>query len=224
MSDYVITDGGELYHYGVLGMKWGKRKAQKNAEKAAMYRRYAKDYDPNDYIGSKPLSNRQRSKMQSNMDKNNALADKYQKKSTYTYKSHSTKKYDRKAATANESAKEWEDMAKRAREKGKGNKAVEYERNAKADRADAAKYANRAKRSKELDRNEQRIAEQTSTGKVLATRLLLTGGVGAKNYQQFRAMGNNKVSAAGKAAIDVMFLGGIGSRVMKAKYLRQDEK
>lgn len=224
MSDYIITEGGELCHYGVLGMKWGKRKAQRYADKAKLARASAREWDEIAAYRDSKGKTRAAEKARRNAADDRADAAKLNSKSTYTYKSHSTKKYDRKAATANESAKEWAEMAKRAREKGKGHKAAEYEQNAKADRADAAKYANRAKRSKELDRNEQRIAEQTSTGKVLATRLLLTGGVGAKNYQQFRAMGNNKVAAAGKAAIDVMFLGGIGSRIMKAKYLRQDEK
>lgn len=35
MSNYILTTDGELYHYGVKGMKWGVRKAQKLAQKDA---------------------------------------------------------------------------------------------------------------------------------------------------------------------------------------------
>lgn len=34
MSNYVITDDGELYHYGVKGMKWGVRRATKKLHTA----------------------------------------------------------------------------------------------------------------------------------------------------------------------------------------------
>ena len=34
-TKYILTSGGELYHYGVKGQKWGVRKAQKLAKKDA---------------------------------------------------------------------------------------------------------------------------------------------------------------------------------------------
>lgn len=187
MSDYIITEGGELCHYGVLGMKWGKRKAQR-------------------------------------------------KGTTYEYHSYTTNKYNRKATKANEKVKANQEAIKelnsinkyRAAQGKKPTKIAQKQldsanRDAQKYSQKAAKYEQRAKRSAELDKREQRIAEQMSTGKVVATRLLLTGGIGAKNYQQYRAMGADKKTAAVKTWLDVNFLGGIGSRVMKAAYLRQDE-
>lgn len=134
MSDY------ELYHYGVLGMKWGIRRANKQG-------------------------------------------------TTYTYKSHSTKKYERKIAKAEK----------------------------KGDVSKLAKYNQRLKRSKEFDSKEQKIAENMSVGKVLATRYL-TMGVGAKNYQRHRALGESK----SKAMLKTMVLP-YSDLIGKAKYIRQDE-
>lgn len=44
MSEYVIKDG-ELYHYGVIGMKWGVRRAANKAAANERYRKKALAYD-----------------------------------------------------------------------------------------------------------------------------------------------------------------------------------
>lgn len=43
MSNYILTADGELYHYGVPGMKWGQRKASYASEQSA-YKKARKDY------------------------------------------------------------------------------------------------------------------------------------------------------------------------------------
>lgn len=53
-------------------------------------------------------------------------------------------KFQRKANIANESAREWDEMAKRALSKGKAKRAEKYSKNAAQDRADAETYQNRA--------------------------------------------------------------------------------
>ena len=139
-----------LAHYGVLGMKWGIRKAAKE-------------------------------------------------KGTYEYKSHATKKYEKKA--------------KKLSEKGKTEK--------------AAVMTNRAKRSKEVDRGEEEYARGLSDKQALAIGLVGNLGM-AKGYAQHRAMSGQKGKdltgqkvAAGLTAIRS---GSLGSRLRKAQYIRQDEK
>lgn len=44
MTDYVIVDG-ELKHYGVVGMKWGVRKASYKASRRQRLERKAAKYD-----------------------------------------------------------------------------------------------------------------------------------------------------------------------------------
>lgn len=115
----------------------------------------------------------------------------------YQYHSHTTKKYNKKAA--------------KAAAKGKTEKAKKFER--------------RAKRSEELDRREQDYAQRVRAGGNIAMRLL-TKTIGGKSYQQHLAMNKDTTSFGSKATSAVLsgVAGRAGSMVRKAMYLRQDEK
>ena len=226
MSDYIYTNNGfvsvdELKHYGVVGMRWGHRKAQGYADKASLSRASAKEWDEMARYKESQGKNRTAAKYRANAARDRADASKLSSKATYTYKSHSTKKYEKKAATAKESAKEWDEMAQYARSKGKGNKAAKYAKYAKEERAAASKYAKRSKRSAEVDKGEQKYAESLSKGRRAAGVLLAGTGV-MKAQAQNVAMnknGNKRTAAA------LTFIGGRPlSAIRKYKYIRQDER
>lgn len=115
----------------------------------------------------------------------------------YTYKSHTTKKYTRKAA--------------KALTKGKTKK--------------AAKFEGRAKRSQELDRREQDYAQRVRASGNIAMRLL-TSTIGGKAYQQHLAMNKDTTSTGSKAVASILTgIGGRPvSMIRKALYMRQDER
>ena len=58
---------------------------------------------------------------------------------------HRVRKNEAKAKLSRESAKEWDEMARYAKQRGNMKKAEKYKRYASEDRADSTKYANKAK-------------------------------------------------------------------------------
>ena len=86
-----------LAHYGVIGMKWGVRRAEKNKEKARMHKRFADDYDPKKSLVK--LSDREKARMSKNRAKELAKAKKYEARAKKIEQKHkdrtSAKTYNR---------------------------------------------------------------------------------------------------------------------------------
>ena len=144
----------------------------------------------------------------------------------YTYRSHATKKYTRKAAKAREKLRK--SVAKDVTTKIDGNNATHTIKISKKSTALAKKiekYDARAKRSAELDRREQDYAQRVRVGGNIAMRLL-TNTIGGKPYQQHLAMNKDTTTTGSKVTAAIMTgFGGYGlSYLRKANYIRQDER
>lgn len=143
----------------------------------------------------------------------------------YQYRSHSTKKYERKVAKV--ASKNQANAAGMMGASMNGNRRAldKYTKKATKLAQKEAKYQQRLNRSKELDAREQDYAQRVRTGGNVAMRLL-TGYIGSKPYQQHLAMNKDTTSTGSKATALIMtyFGGHTLSSIRKASYLRQDER
>ena len=133
----------------------------------------------------------------------------------YTYQSHATKKYGRKASKY---------AAKLTKLKSSGSDNAKIQKTAEKMNV----FKNRQKKSQELDKQEQEGAKNVTTGKAVATRLLFGGAMSKAYHQNLAMMGKNVKTASKGQKFTARVASYYGmtpfSRIMKAGYIRSGEK
>ena len=190
-----------LQHYGVLGMKWGHRKAQRASEK--MHRKSkiasdsAKEWDEMARYAKSKGNAKKAAKYAENAKKDRADAASLSKKASqqsYTYKSRYAKKLEKKAATA--------------KENGYDN---------------ASELSKQAKKAAEFDKKMSDSAKKTSTGKALAKKVVF-GMWGDKTYEAAKAAGYGKGGAAAVTVASTIVGGPLGNMAATSLLRREYSK
>lgn len=143
-------------------------------------------------------------------------------------------KYEGKARTARESAKEWKEIgankAAKLMAKGKTEKAnkvkLKYQMKANQDIADAKSYERRAKekvRGAEYQKKQAEAGSKRSKGAKLATNLL-AGPFANRTYNSVIAAGGSKNAARVMTGVATVLGGPIGHLAVSSLYRRTAEK
>lgn len=143
------------------------------------------------------------------------------KGTTYRYQSLRTKHAKRFASEMNRNADRIKERADEYRAEGKQKKAKKYEIKAKEAKQNADLQKRWANASAKHDKEMQKIAEKTSTGKAIA-QTLLTGGLN-KTYHSILVSGEGSISK-GKAAAAAFFGGTYAEDYYMRKYLTRNSK
>lgn len=157
MDEYIIV-GGELYHYGVKGMKWGHRRAQKYQRQAGIARSSAKEWDEMaGYARAKSSAkNAKKAKIAADSAKEWDEMAAYAKSKGNLKKAN---KYAQNAKADRVAAKKYDRDAKA----GVSKKADKYVQNAKDDRAAAKFYDKQAKAAMEPKTTKARMDSAKSS-------------------------------------------------------------
>ena len=99
MEYYVTRNNSEdeLYHYGVVGMKWGVRRARKNVEKAKLARSSAKEWEEIARAKEAKGKTKAAAKYRQNAAEDIAAANRYSAKAKSIQKKHEQRVGGKKA-------------------------------------------------------------------------------------------------------------------------------
>ena len=213
----------ELYHYGVKGMKWGRRKASYDTEPGGLYsrNRIPKDAKTDGYQKSKlpgpvmggPTMNKQGNAVKNAAKSAVSKADQRIRRIEKTRKQNKLE-YDEMQATSKDRFKGKAEKLKRAQA---ANKAL-YDTSETANRYAIARQ--KAKKDKNYKNSEEYQQAKKAFGKQ-QTQKFLFGEMGHQRIETLKNLGSSEKAARGRAAAEQLLLGAaVGGMILGVNYLQ----